>query len=143
MKTHKEIRAMKQSRVGSETEAKKTWDVKVQLGRIAVPERIVSLRVKGKDQEDAIGQASVASYEKFIMKFGKDHPILSKIRTVVSIIESSEASDINARVSKNDQIMDALITGILRGNRAYDKVYDKAIAIKVEIQESGFRIVRA
>ena len=46
------------------------------------------------------------------------------------------------RVAKTEAIMAAIVYGLERGSRTYQKVNDKAIAIKVELQEAGFTIVR-
>ena len=61
------------------------YNAKVQLGRLAIPERIVSLEVAAKDEVTAEGLAMRLSYEMFQEKFGKDNPILSKLRTVVAL----------------------------------------------------------
>ena len=46
------------------------------------------------------------------------------------------------RVAKTEAIMAAIVYGLERGSRTYQKVNDKAIAIKVELQQAGFMIVR-
>lgn len=47
------------------------------------------------------------------------------------------------RCEKTRQIQNAIIAGIERGQDTYSKIYDRAIAIKVELQKAGFSIVRA
>ncbi len=64
------------------------YNVLVQLGRINVDGRRVSVTVTAKNEEEAASLASVASCSLFEQIHGKGSSILNKYRHVIEVVQS-------------------------------------------------------